>query len=309
MSDWPNDTFLSARNIRRACDASLRRLQTDYIDLYQMHHVDRSTPWDEIWEAMEVLRQQGKIMYVGSSNLAGWHIAKAQESGGPAQLPRPGQRAVALQPGGTQRRARGAPGVRGLRPRPDPWSPLYGGLLGGVFACGAGAHRRAEGRAKEGLERHRDKIEQYEEFCDELGRGPGERRPRAGCCTSPRSPRRSSGRARSSSSTAAFARWRSGWTRRPWPGSTRSSRDPVGRRRRPTPGEVYRIVPTTTMSTSSSKAAGMIQRRSRGCTRRGYPACSACPVKDQAAMFTWCGFGPSVLRRRLIESAVHAGPA
>ena len=73
MSDWPNDTFLSARNIRSACEGSLRRLQTDHIDLYQMHHVDRSTPCDEIWEAMEVLVQQGKIVYVGSSNFAGWN--------------------------------------------------------------------------------------------------------------------------------------------------------------------------------------------------------------------------------------------
>ena len=80
MGDWPNDEKLSALNIRRACDASLTRLQTDYIDLYQMHHVDRATPWDEIWEAMEVLRFQGKILYVGSSNFAGWHIAKAQEA-------------------------------------------------------------------------------------------------------------------------------------------------------------------------------------------------------------------------------------
>src|SRR5471030_572878 len=78
MGEWPNEGRLSALNIRRACDASLRRLQTDYIDLYQMHHVDRATPWDEIWEAMEVLRNQGKILYVGSSNFAGWHIAKAQ---------------------------------------------------------------------------------------------------------------------------------------------------------------------------------------------------------------------------------------
>ena len=80
MGAWPNDGRLSALNIRRACDASLRRLQTDYIDLYQMHHVDRATPWDEIWEAMEVLRAQGKILYVGSSNFAGWHIAQAQEA-------------------------------------------------------------------------------------------------------------------------------------------------------------------------------------------------------------------------------------
>ena len=78
MGEWPNEGRLSALNIRRACDASLRRLQTDYIDLYQMHHIDRTTPWDEIWEAMEVLRSQGKILYVGSSNFAGWHIAAAQ---------------------------------------------------------------------------------------------------------------------------------------------------------------------------------------------------------------------------------------
>src|ERR1700689_3807734 len=78
MGDWPNEGRLSALNIRRACDASLKRLQTDYIDLYQMHHIDRRPGWDEIWEAMEVLRVQGKVLYVGSSNFAGWHIAKAQ---------------------------------------------------------------------------------------------------------------------------------------------------------------------------------------------------------------------------------------
>lgn len=80
MSDWPNDGGLSARHIRDACDASLKRLQTDHIDLFQMHHVDRSAPWDEIWQAMEQLVQQGKVIYVGSSNFAGWHIARASET-------------------------------------------------------------------------------------------------------------------------------------------------------------------------------------------------------------------------------------
>ncbi len=80
MTEWPNDGKLSALNIRRACDASLKRLQTDYIDIYQMHHVDRAASWDEIWEAFETLRAQGKIIYAGSSNFAGWHIAKAQEA-------------------------------------------------------------------------------------------------------------------------------------------------------------------------------------------------------------------------------------
>lgn len=77
---WPNGGRLSALNIRRALDDSLRRLQTDHIDLYQFHHVDRTTPWDEIWQAMEVAVQQGKVLYVGSSNFAGWHIAQAQEA-------------------------------------------------------------------------------------------------------------------------------------------------------------------------------------------------------------------------------------
>src|SRR6266436_7795259 len=80
MGTGPNDRRLSAYHIRRACDESLRRLQTDHIDLYQMHHIDRETPWEEIWQAMEGLVQQGKVIYVGSSNFAGWHIARANEA-------------------------------------------------------------------------------------------------------------------------------------------------------------------------------------------------------------------------------------
>ncbi len=80
MSDRPNDRGLSARHIRLACDASLRRLQTDHIDVYQMHHIDRTAPWDEVWQAMEILVAQGKISYVGSSNFAGWTVAQANEA-------------------------------------------------------------------------------------------------------------------------------------------------------------------------------------------------------------------------------------
>src|SRR5262245_56789400 len=78
MGTAPNDQRLSARHIRAACEASLRRLQTDHIDLYQMHHIDRETPWEEIWQAMELLVRQGKVLYTGSSNFAGWQIAQAQ---------------------------------------------------------------------------------------------------------------------------------------------------------------------------------------------------------------------------------------
>src|SRR4051812_26230701 len=77
MGDGPNDRGCSAYHIRSACEASLKRLKTDRIDLYQMHHVDRTAPWDEVWQAMDQLVTQGKVVYVGSSNFAGWHIATA----------------------------------------------------------------------------------------------------------------------------------------------------------------------------------------------------------------------------------------
>src|SRR6476620_7489968 len=80
MGDWPNQSRLSAVHIKRACEDSLRRLKTDRIDVYQMHHVDRETPWEEIWQAMEQLVREGKVVYVGSSNFAGWHVAQAQEA-------------------------------------------------------------------------------------------------------------------------------------------------------------------------------------------------------------------------------------
>src|SRR2546430_3011947 len=107
MADWPNNNGLSARHIVAACEDSLRRLQTDVIDLYQMHHVDRTTPWEEIWQAMEILVQQGKVRYVGSSNFAGLDPAPAQAAPPPPPFLRPGSppgpsnpKAPPLQPGG-----------------------------------------------------------------------------------------------------------------------------------------------------------------------------------------------------------------
>ncbi len=77
---WPNHDKLSAVNIRRAVEASLKRLRTDHIDLYQFHHIDRSTPFEEIWQAVDVLVQQGKVLYAGSSNFPGYKIAQANET-------------------------------------------------------------------------------------------------------------------------------------------------------------------------------------------------------------------------------------
>jgi aryl-alcohol dehydrogenase-like predicted oxidoreductase len=172
MGEWPNEGRLSALNIRRACDASLRRLQTDYIDLYQMHHIDRGTPWDEIWEAMEVLRHQGKILYVGSSNFAGWHIAKAQ--GVAARRNFMGlvseqsiynliQRKVELEV---------LPAAQDLGLGVIPWSPLHGGLLGGVIRKERDGSRRNQGRASEDIEARREQLGQYEDLCEEIGEEP-----------------------------------------------------------------------------------------------------------------------------------------
>ncbi len=171
MSDWPNDAKLSALNIRRACDASLKRRQTDYIDIYQAHHVDRDTPFDEFWEAMDVLRQQGKIVYVGSSNFAGWHIAKAQEA-----ARRRGVFGLTSEQSHYNLLTRTVelevlPACQDYGLGVIPWSPLAGGLLGGILRK-LDKGRSASERMVTELEKHRDKIEQYEKFCDDLGEDP-----------------------------------------------------------------------------------------------------------------------------------------
>jgi NDP-hexose C3-ketoreductase / dTDP-4-oxo-2-deoxy-alpha-D-pentos-2-ene 2,3-reductase len=172
MSDWPNDTFLSARNIRYACEGSLRRLQTDHIDLYQMHHIDRSTPFDEIWEAMQVLVQQGKVLYVGSSNFAGWNIAQAQEAARARHflglvseqclynlLERHVEEEV-------------IPAALHYGVGIIPWSPLMRGVLGGILAKARDTGRSASSQTQDVLDRHRDKVERYEAFCSQLGEHP-----------------------------------------------------------------------------------------------------------------------------------------
>src|SRR5262252_5621279 len=138
--EWPNDRFLSALNIRRACEDSLRRLGTDHIDLYQMHHVDRSTPWEEIWQAMDTLRTQGKIIYVGSSNFAGWDIAQANEIARHRHLlPLVSEQSI-YHLDNRMVELEVIPSCRSYGMGLIPWSPLAGGLLGGALK------KRAEGR-------------------------------------------------------------------------------------------------------------------------------------------------------------------
>jgi aryl-alcohol dehydrogenase-like predicted oxidoreductase len=173
MAEWPNEGRLSALNIRRACDASLQRLQTDYLDVYQMHHVDRLTPWDEIWEAMEVLRYQGKILYVGSSNFAGWHLAKAQEAAARRNVVGlvSEQSIYNLLVRDIELEVLPAAIDYGLGI--IPWSPLQGGLLGGVVGKERDGSRRSNERSLKAIEAHRPQLEEYEAYCEKLGEEPG----------------------------------------------------------------------------------------------------------------------------------------
>jgi len=174
---WPNQDKLSALNIRRAVEASLKRLQTDYIDVYQFHHVDRSTPFEEIWQAIDVLVRQGKILYVGSSNFPGYKIAQANE--------------IAARRGGTiglvseqclynlaERRAEMevVPAAEEYGLGVIPWSPLHGGLLGGVIKKEVEGGRRASGRSADALANTavRAQIQSYEDLLEKHGLEPGE---------------------------------------------------------------------------------------------------------------------------------------
>lgn len=173
MGGWPNESRLSALHIRRACDESLRRLQTDHIDLYQMHHIYREATWDEIWQAMEVLIQQGKVLYVGSSNFAGWHIARANETAKDRDflglvseqcLYNLNQRTSELEV---------LPACEGYGMGVIPWSPLAGGLLGGVLQKLSEGRRAAADVQKE-AEENRERIEAYEKLCADIGEQPAD---------------------------------------------------------------------------------------------------------------------------------------
>ncbi|MGD9959924.1 aldo/keto reductase [Nocardioides sp.] len=174
MGEWPNEGRLSALNIRRALDASLTRLQTDYVDLYQFHHIDRRTPWEEIWQAMEVAVAQGKILYAGSSNFAGWHIAQAQSAAASRHFTGlvSEQSIYNLVTRDIELEVIPAAEHYGLGIL--PWSPLQGGLLGGVLKKDQEGKRRLQGRAKEAVEQRRPAIEAYEAFAAELGHEPGD---------------------------------------------------------------------------------------------------------------------------------------
>jgi aryl-alcohol dehydrogenase-like predicted oxidoreductase len=171
LGDGPNERGLSARHIRAACEASLRRLQTDHLDLYQMHHVDRTAPWEEIWQAMEGLVREGKVLYVGSSNFAGWQVARACETASARHclglvseqsLYNLTARTVELEV---------LPACRAYGLGVLPWSPLAAGVLGGTATIGK-AGRRAGDLPPRKLAQHGASLEAFEALCRELGHEP-----------------------------------------------------------------------------------------------------------------------------------------
>jgi aryl-alcohol dehydrogenase-like predicted oxidoreductase len=170
---WPNHDLLSSINIRRAVDASLKRLQTDYIDIYQFHHIDRATPVDELWQAMDVLIAQGKILYAGSSNFPGYRIAQMNEAA--AHRGRLGLISEQCLYNLAERRAEMEviPAAREYGLGVLAWSPLQGGLLGGVIRAQEPTGRRGL-RAAAMLEDAtvRAQVQAYEDLLDKHGLEP-----------------------------------------------------------------------------------------------------------------------------------------
>ena len=173
MGAGQNDRGLSAYHIRRACEDSLRRLQTDHIDLYQMHHIERSTPWEEIWQAMEQLVREGKVLYVGSSNFAGWDIATAQGQAGARHFMGLVSEQSLYNLNARMIELEVIPSCRYHGLGLIPWSPLGGGLLGGALQK-ANQGRRSSEQAQKNVEQHRAKLEAYEQLCQELGEQPAD---------------------------------------------------------------------------------------------------------------------------------------
>ncbi|MFB7469489.1 aldo/keto reductase [Kitasatospora sp. NPDC057692] len=176
MTDRPNDGGLSARHIIASCEDSLRRMQTDWIDIFQMHHIDRHAPWDEVWQAMEMLTQQGKVRYVGSSNFAGWHIAEAQEAAKRRNFLGIVSEQSVYNLVTRYIEMELIPAAQKYGVAVLAWSPLHGGLLSGALRKlqEGTAVKTAQGRAVEAMEKHRDAIAAYEKLCDEIGADPAE---------------------------------------------------------------------------------------------------------------------------------------
>jgi aryl-alcohol dehydrogenase-like predicted oxidoreductase len=170
MSDDVNDRGLSARHIRMACEASLKRLNVDHIDLYQMHHIDRAAPAEEIWQAMDQLISQGKITYVGSSNFPGWKIAQMNEKAqarhslglvSEQSLYNLVERSAELEV---------IPACKEYGLGVIIWSPLSGGLL--ALNDDDGTGRRQSKSIKSAAQSRSDQLSRYGDLCKSIGETP-----------------------------------------------------------------------------------------------------------------------------------------
>ena len=168
-----DETSLSAYKIRKHCEGSLKRLQVEHVDLYQMHHIDRECPWDEIWQAFDALVKQGKVVYVGSSNFAGWDIATAC-----LEASRRGLMGLVSEQSHYHLDNRTVeleviPACRHYGLGLIPWSPLGGGLLGGALEK-HDRGRRTDEDFMNRIEEKREQLEAWESLCRELGHPPAE---------------------------------------------------------------------------------------------------------------------------------------
>jgi len=174
MGEGVNDKKLSAYHIRKACEESLRRLKTDHIDLYQMHHIDRETPWDELWQAMEQLVREGKIIYVGSSNFAAWNIVEAMYTAKQKNFLGLVSEQSIYSLRNRHIELEVVPACKAMGLGLIPWSPIGGGILGGVFEKISGDQRRNREPLQKSIEKLRPQIEAYEKLCKELNLRPAD---------------------------------------------------------------------------------------------------------------------------------------
>ena len=139
MGSGPNDAGLSRHHLIRGCEASLRRLATDHIDLYQVHEWDGQTPLEETLEALDHLVRSGKVRYVGCSNFAGWQVMKALGIADRARLPRFVSQQVYLSLQERSAEYEIVPSAIDQGLGLLIWSPLAGGLLSGKYRRGQDA--------------------------------------------------------------------------------------------------------------------------------------------------------------------------
>ncbi|MDR1634418.1 MAG: aldo/keto reductase [Bifidobacteriaceae bacterium] len=170
--DGPNDEGgYSAYKIKRSVEASLRRLQTDHIELYQMHHIDPHAPWEEVWGAFEDLISAGKVVYAGSSNFGARHLCWAQQAAQSRHFLGLVSEQHKYSLLTRQPELEVLPAALELGLGVIPWSPLAGGLLGGHALDGQGGQRSAEAGASldSGV---RARLERFHELAAAAGHSP-----------------------------------------------------------------------------------------------------------------------------------------